>query len=334
MPTIDPTKLKTAKEIGRPDILFCVARVPDSTRLWAGSSDGKVYELDPMAEPSQLGETAGHEGYVTGVCLTEKHVVSGAYDGRLIWWDRDTREQVRSVEAHTKWIRGVVASPDSKLIASVADDMVCRLWNAETGELVRELRGHDERTPQHFPSMLYACAFSADGAQLATADKLGRAIVWDVAGGNQLASVEAPLMYTWDPKQRIHSIGGARSVAFSPDGRLLALGGTGQINNIDHLEALARVEVFDWRGGERTHEFPGDEYKGLVERLAFDPEGKWLLAAGGDHGGFVKIFDIEAGKVAKQDKAPMHVHDFAVSEQWDSIYAVGHNKLVVWQFET
>jgi hypothetical protein len=30
----------------------------------------------------------------------------------------------------------------------------------------------------------------------------------------------------------------------------------------------------------------------------------------------------------------MHVHDFAVSEQWDSIYAVGHNKLVVWQFET
>ncbi len=334
MTTIDPTNLKTTKEIGRPDILFCVAHLPDSTRLWAGSSDGKVYELDPMAEPNQLGELAGHQGFVTGVCLTDKHVVSGAYDGRLMWWDRDSREQVRSVEAHQKWIRGVVASPDSKLVASVADDMVCRLWNTDSGELVRELHGHQPNTPQNFPSMLYCCAFSSDGAQLATADKLGHVVVWEVASGNQLGTVDAPIMYTWDPKQRLHSIGGVRSVAFSPDGRLLALGGTGQINNIDHLEALARVEVFDWRKGERTHEFPGDEHKGLVERLAFDPEGKWLLAAGGDNGGFVKIFDVEASKIARQDKAPMHVHDFAASESWDSIYAVGHNKLVVWQFET
>ena len=44
-------------------------------------------------------------------------------------------------DAHDKWIRKV-ASPvaDGKLVvASVADDMVCRLWDAETGKLLHEL---------------------------------------------------------------------------------------------------------------------------------------------------------------------------------------------------
>ena len=48
-----------------------------------------------------------------------------------------------------------------------------------------------------------------------------------------------------------------RSVAFSADGRLLAIGGTGQIGNIDHLEALARIEVFDWQANQRTIEHAG-----------------------------------------------------------------------------
>src|SRR5437868_6174379 len=82
--------------------------------------------------------------------------------------------------------------------AGVADDLACRLWNAETGSLVRELRGHPEMTPHHFQSMLYACGWSADGKLLATADKVAKAIVWEVATGKQLGSVEAPVMYTWD----------------------------------------------------------------------------------------------------------------------------------------
>ena len=37
-------------------------------------------------------------------------VVSGGYDGRLIWWDAEKRTQIRFVEAHAKWIRGVAAT--------------------------------------------------------------------------------------------------------------------------------------------------------------------------------------------------------------------------------
>ena len=181
--------------------------------------------------------------------------------------------------------------------------------------------------------MLFACAFSADARLLATADKVGHVVVWDVASGKQLAAVETPLMYTWDPKQRRHSIGGVRSVAFSPEAKLLAIGGTGQIGNIDHLEALARIEVFDWQENKRHVEHAGDKHKGLVERMEFSPSGDWLVSAGGDHEGFVKFLSFPDGKVLHQDKAPMHIHDFELNEACDTLLASGHGKLVQFEFK-
>jgi hypothetical protein len=334
MSQVDPKTLKIEKEISRSDILLSVTSVGDSSRVFVGSSDARIYELDAMAEKPEPQAMEGHQSYVTGLVQTGELLISGSFDGSLIWWNVETREQVRSVKAHKKWIRQLAISPDGKLVASVADDMVCRIWKTANGRLVRELKGHAEKTPHHFPSMLYACSFSSDGELLATADKTGQTVVWTVKKGKQLAQIETPIMYTWDPKQRIHSIGGVRSVAFSADNSLLAVGGTGTINNIDHLEALSRVEIFDWESGEQTHEFAGDTYKGLVEQLVFHPENQWLLAAGGDHNGFIKFYDLNEKKIIKQDKAPMHIHDLVVNEAYDTIYAVGHGKLVVWKMQS
>lgn len=333
MAKIDPNKLKVAKQISRPEILFSIARQPQSSQLYVGTSTARVFHLDAAAAKPQPKALRGHDSYVSGVVLAGNHLVSGGYDGRLIWWDVKTHQKVRAINAHSKWIRRIVATPDQKQIVSVADDMVCRLWDAESGKLVRELKGHAERTPAHFPSMLFVAAVSPDGQQLATADKLGKIVVWETATGKRLKDLHAPGMYTWDPKQRIHSIGGIRSLCFSPDGKLLAAGGISQIGNVDHLGALARIEIFDWRAGKRTHDFPGNTYKGLVEKMAFAPDGSWLLAAGGDHGGFIKFIDLDKKKILRQEKAPMHVHDFVVDENFESIYAAGHGKLVVWQIK-
>lgn len=333
MSTSKPENLKIVKELGRKEILFSVARQPNTSRVFLGASDSKVYDVDVMAEKPEPVELAGHESYVTGTTLAGKYLISGAYDGRLIWWDTETRQQVRSINAHSRWIRGVTATPDGRYVLSVSDDMLCRVWDVETGTLVRDLVGHAPRTPHHFPSMLYACAVSPDGRYAATADRIGKSIVWDLHNGRRLATVEAPIMYTWDPKQRIHSIGGIRSVAFSADSSLLAVGGIGTIGNIDHLDALGRVEIFDWQKGERVHELAGDTHKGLVERLIFHPQGDWLLAAGGDHGGFIQFYNLADGKIIKQDKAPMHVHDVVLNESADMLYAAGHGKAVVWSLQ-
>lgn len=326
-----PNDVKQLKELGRKEILLSVARAPQATRVYAGASDGKVYVTDIAAEKPEFQEWTGHSSYVTGVALAGKWLVSGGYDGRMIWRDTDSGQVAREFDAHPRWIRRVTATLDGRLVASVADDMVCRIWDGAEGRLVHELRGHALRTPHHFPSMLYACAFSADGTRIATADRVGHVVVWDTADGKQLASVEVPVMYTWDPKQRIHAIGGPRSLAFSPDARLLAVGGMGQVGNIDHLEGKARVEIFDWQKGERTHEFPGEQFKGLVERLIFGPSGDWLLGVGGDSGGFVQVFDLPGNRVHKQEKAPTHIHDAVLNDAADQLVAAAHHKLLVWQ---
>jgi WD40 repeat protein len=326
-------KLKQVKEISRPGIFFTAARVPDSTRFFLGNSDFKVYEADLSQDKPEFKELYAHASYVTGVCLAGKMLVSGGYDGKLIWWHTEDRKQVRSVEAHSKWIRGVTASRDAKMIASVADDMVCRLWNAEDGKLLHELKGHEAETPAHFPSMLYACTFSNDGKYLATADKVGHVVVWDVATGKSVNTMEAPGLYTWDPVQRRHSIGGIRSVAFSPDGKTLAVGGIGKIGNVDHLEGKARVEVFAWEKAEHTHEMQSDKFNGLVEHLEFHPDGDWLLGAGGAGDGFLLFFDLKDKKVVRQEKAPMHIHDVAINEASDTLYTVGYGKVVVFEMK-
>ena len=332
--TVSTIKLELAKEIGRKDILMSVARIAQSDRLLVGSSDFRLYDFDLASDkPILLAHDAAHESYVTGVAIAGSQIVTCGFDRRLIWWNAETRKPERTIaDAHQRFIRDCQASPDGKFVVSVGDDMVAKVWHGQSGELLRELRGHDPMTPHHYPSMLYACAISADSQYIATADKTGKIIVWQASDGAQLAKLDCVEMYTWDPKQRRHSIGGVRSLAFSPDGNYLAVGGMGQVGNIDHLEGKARVEIFQWRSSTKTHTYADNEFKGLVQSLAFHPSGNWLMAAGGDNSGFLMFFDLkEPKKSIRDEKAPMHIHRATLNESGDSIYAVGHNRVVKWK---
>ncbi len=142
-----PEKIKVIKELSRKEIVFALARKPKTGHIFFGGSDFTVWDLDldkDKPEPKELGR---HESYVTGLALAGTTLVSGGYDGRLIWWDTESGSKVRSVDAHRKWIRCLAATPDGKVLASVADDMVCRLWDVASGRLIHELHGHEEKTP-------------------------------------------------------------------------------------------------------------------------------------------------------------------------------------------
>ncbi len=322
-----PGQLKVERTLRLPSITFCMARHDQSGRVFCGGSDFGLHHFDPAAEKLEttpLSETR-HGSYVTGLVNASGTLVSGGYDRSLIWWNAESGEQTRRLEsAHTRWIRSLAVTADGSTVASVGDDMRTRLWDASSGECRLTLEGYAEKTPHGYPSMLYAVAFSADGKLLATGDRTGKVLVRDTSNGEVVQTLETPVMYTWDPRARRHSIGGIRSVAFSADSSQLAVGGMGAVGNIDHLEGKSRIEVFSLASGERVHEIEDSKYKGLVERMQFAADGKWLLAAGGDHGGFVSVWSMETGKLLVQEKVGNHIHDFDLLSE-TSLVSVGHD---------
>ena len=328
---IEPTQLKRTWQQKSEDILFCVTADLQTGRFFIGSSDFGVYELETSDDTQQrIPFDDGHESYVTGLAVATESLISASYDRRLIWWDTEDRKPARTVSAHDRWIRRVVATPDGRRVVTVADDMLCKVWDVETAELVAAFTDHRPMTPHGYPSMLYAVAVSGDGLYLATGDRVGHVAIWDTASYAKVGELDAPVMYTWDPVQRRHSIGGIRSLAFSPDGQRLAVGGIGTISNIDHLGGPARLEVFQWRSGKQLYFVEDEKQKGLIEQIAWAPDASWLLTAGGDHKGFVTFYDSGTGEKLHQDGTSGHIHGFVLHRDEGALTAAGHEHVTQW----
>ncbi len=290
-------------------------------QTFVGGAHGQIALLDLAGEAKFPVSWAAHVSFVSSLVLTADQLISAGSDHRVIWWDRETHRPIRINEDHPRWVRGLTLSPDRHLLASVCDDMVCRLWETATGSLVRELRGHELVTPKFLRSKLYCCAFSPNGQQLATADQLGQIVVWEVASGATLARFKAPHFYTQDTNG--HGYGGIRSLAFSPDGKWLAAGGNraGDTSTIGGSKPLIRV--YDWATGQQSHEWtPAGNF--FFERVAFHPRGDRLLGAGGAGDGQQLVwFDLTTKEVAQQQASPMLVFDMTLSEQADVLITVG-----------
>ncbi len=121
-------------------------------------------------------------------------------------------------------------------------------------------------------------ATSPDGRLIASAGR--RLQLWDAATGAQV--------FSRDPPGQTHAL------AFSPDGTLLATGGTDRI-----------VRLWDVATGQIVHEFEG--HKLPIRDLAFHPSGDRLASAAGNAtddipetgNGEIAIWDLRSGKLIR-----------------------------------
>jgi WD40 repeat protein len=337
MMAFDP-KQATLKHTAEAPLLLASCYDAATGSYYGAGTDFAVYRVDVRAEnPAAEKKWTHHDNYVSGLAWLDGTIVSSGYDRRIVWTRAESGEKVREVTAHDGWIRDLLVLPGGGQLATVADDMLVKLWDAATGQLIRSFDGHERQSPEGFATTIYAVAASPDGKLLASGDRIGHVCIWEVESGQLRTRLKAPEFYTYDRRTRDRSIGGIRALAFLPDGRL-AIGGLGPVSNVDGFVGPARFEIWDLEAGKMLQRCQ-DKHHAIIDHLEFLPEQNLMIGGGGgDAGPFLGFWDI-AGQPADGVVAPVykakpksHIHHFVFDAAGRRLLAAGFGGLQIWDF--
>jgi WD40 repeat protein len=251
----------------------------------------------------------------------------------------DTAQQVeliRTLAGHNGRVVALAFSADRITIASGSWDKTIKLWDATSGQ--------ETYTFNNVNQDINGVAFSPDGRLLDSAET-----IWGV-----------------ESKQVLHELdrGEGGKPSFSPDGKLLAVGGIGrpvklwdvgsgqavrtferQANNDTFTTVFSPdgtivatsgydglIKLWDVQGGKLLRNLSyGSEFG--IHSVAFSPDGQ-LLASGGT-GSTVRLWDIESGQVLRTLTQGDGLYGLAFSPDGRLLASAGCDRTVkLWEVKT
>jgi WD40 repeat protein len=230
---------------------------------------------------------------------------AAASDRRAFVWDVETGIRVYVLGKRQGTVESLIRSPNGKLLATSRSDDNIDLWS-DDGTLLLTLEGHT--------AGITALAISSDESMLASfawkeAESTGELIVWETETGRVLNTTELPAalpvtQIEWLPdgsgllllsvdglsllefdgeelqlQDRLEGSSEIDSIAFSPDGSLLAAGA----NN--------GVVIWDMATQEPIHTL--NQITGGKTSLAWSPDGVLLAVAGPEQ---INLWDAQSGE--------------------------------------
>ena len=243
-----------------------VAFSPDGKMVVSGSED-KTAKLWDVETGECLRTFSEHKDRVWSVTFSPngKMVVSGGGDGRVMLWDVETGKRLPVLQEHKgEWVRSVAFNHDGTKLAIGDDDGKVIVWNPETNKYLYTLQEKDR---------VWSVAFSPDGKLLASGGDDGKVILWNVKAleeakkdpGEDLQKnlKEGKYQETLGKHE-----GWVVSVAFSPNGTMLASGGD------DGKIILSNVERREFLNSS-----PEEKHEGRVWSVAFNHDSTMLVSS-------------------------------------------------------
>lgn len=232
--------------------------------------------------------------------LPDDHLlVTVEVSGRTTIWDLRARRDGVFLAGHTSEVNAVRFSPDGRFLASSAGHW---LSGGDSRVLIWDLADLSTEDPIEPAQVLEGdgrwinhLAFDPASGLLTAATSDCKYITWDLNSGERVAELDVP-EYT----------NGARSLDYSPDGRMLATAGwsngTPELSTVQLWDAVSQQRIRDLEGPGRT-----------VDAVAFSPDG--MRVAGGSRDEHLYVWDVATG--AQRHKLPS-------GEGW--IYGVAFSK--------
>jgi WD40 repeat protein len=246
-----------------------------------------------------------HEDKVTALTFSPdgRLLASASFDNKVKLWDTKTGKLRATLEGHEGRVWEVAFSPNGRMLASTGQDKTIKLWEVITNRLRATLSGHADD--------VFALAFNPNGTELVSASLDQTIKLWNVAmkeekatfrghhsvvhwvtvvsGSKVLAAgvVAETTVTLWEATTgrvlaTFKDADRVLSVAFTPDGSLLASG-----------NRQCAVELWDVKADKKKATYKG--HNKWVSSMAFSLDGG-TLAAGGSNGP-IKLWDVKTGVV-------------------------------------
>ncbi|MBN8623902.1 MAG: protein kinase [Planctomycetes bacterium] len=270
----------------------------DDRRLIYGTTDGKVHihELEtgsPICQPLEIA------GGAWGLLLTrdDRKLIVTSSRGQVSMWSLPEVAPLTSPETIPTTIQPAVLGPDERQFATGSTDHLVRIWDAETGRVLRQMRHGSE---------INSLAYSPDGSLLASAGEDRVVRIWRSADG-------APVRELIGHRNEI------MSVKFSPDGKRIAT-----------ASQDFSGRIWDTATGGVLAELP---HRGEVLEVAFDPTGRYVATASRDR--TAMIWDAATG--LPHSRALFHaqgVRNVTFSADGRRLFTFDFRGLRIWDVET
>ena len=230
--------------------------------------------------------------------LGDTILATGSHDCTVRLWDAPSGRPLHVLQRHTQPVRKLTVSTSGQILASYGGDSLICIWDVQAGNALHILADH--------PSAIVHLAISRDEQTLAALDLNDAIRLWMLPRGQPLASY------------RLHT-SKLHAVDFSPDGQMIATGGSDWSIYLCHVTSYAH--------NQRMIRLTGHTHR--VATVIFSPDG--ATVASGGFGRTIRLWDISTreGRILEGHKSNITALAFSPNGR-KIVSSSGDGTLNVW----